>query len=567
MFNNNNNQGETRNIVIAMFLFIIIMFGYNYFFEQKQHAAELKEDKKSEISQEEKTAPIPEKKTTASEALSSGMRVSLESQKIKGSIDLKGSLIDNITLKNYKETIESNSKNVDILTPKGTDSAYYYSIFYNDKTNNEKLDESTVWTKEDSETTKQSVVVKTRTNSGLVVERTITFDDGYLINVTDKVINVSDKELQISKKAELIRCNPKTNNYAVVHEGIIGNFDGKVKEIKYSDVETSVSLEKCQWFGYTDIYWLCSLINKDKNSKISYSKVDENTFACSIFSTSDVKIAPNSAIEFNYGLFAGPKDLRVLRGYSEILNLDKFDMAIDFGWFFMLTKPLLHLLDILAGWFNNMGFVILLLTLLFKLLTYPLTKKSFKSAAKMRDVQPKVAALQKLYAHDKMRMNQELMALYKREKVSPMSGCLPMLLQAPIFFCLYKVFFISMEMRHAPLFGWVKDLSAPDPLYIFNLFGAIDWTPPSILRIGIWPLIMGATMFLQQKLSSATSSKGVEKTSEAKMQENMMLIMPVLFTYICASFPVGVVIYWTISNVFSIAQQYYANTHTSKLRK
>ena len=191
-------------------------------------------------------------------------------------------------------------------------------------------------------------------------------------------------------------------------------------------------------------------------------------------------------------------------------------------------------------------------------------KKSFTSAAKMKEIQPKVAMLQKSYAHDKVRLNQEMMALYKKEQVSPMSGCLPMLLQAPIFFCLYKVFFISIEMRQAPLFGWIHDLSAPDSLYIFNLFGAIDWTPPSILQIGVWPLIMGLSMFLQQKLTSAGKAKTAEKTSEQKMQENMMLIMPVMFTYICASFPVAVVIYWTISNIFSIIQQYYANKKIAK---
>ena len=230
-------------------------------------------------------------------------------------------------------------------------------------------------------------------------------------------------------------------------------------------------------------------------------------------------------------------------------------MAIDFGWFFIITKPLIQLVDIFADIFSNMGIVILVLTLLFRILTYPLMRKSFISMAKMREIQPKIAALQKMYANDKMRMNQEMMLLYRKEKVSPMSGCLPMLLQAPIFFCLYKIFFISIEMRHAPLFGWIKDLSAPDDLYIFNLFGLIDWTPPSFLQIGLCPIIMGLTMFLQQKLSSTGKRQSANKTSEQKMQENMMLFMPLLFTYICASFPVAVVIYWTISNIFSIIQQ------------
>ena len=298
------------------------------------------------------------------------------------------------------------------------------------------------------------------------------------------------------------------------------------------------------------------MINKDKNHVASYVKIDDDSYKCSFSSKSDIKIAPNSEIDLNYCLYTGPKDLKILNEYKNTFNIDKFDMTIDFGWFFILTKPLLNFLDFLADIFKNMGAVILFLTILFKFLTYPLMKKSFKSAAKMREIQPKIASLQKMYAHDKMRMNQELVGLYKKENISPMAGCLPMLLQAPILFCLYKVFFVSIKMRHAPLFGWVHDLSAPDNCYILNLFGAINWQPPSILCIGIWPLVMGLTMLLQQKISSP---KTAAQTPEAKMQQNMMLIMPVMFTYICSSFPVGIVIYWTISNVFGIAQQYYIN--------
>ena len=564
---NNNDNTNSRNMVIAMLLFVAVMFGYNYFFEQKPADTESQEEKT--VTVVEKSLPEAAKETDSaakisySEAVSKKTRVFIENGKMIGSVDLNGAILDNITLKNYKKTTEPKSENVDILTPAGTDSEYYYVVSYKDKTNNEILDEKTVWSKEKSKTTNQSIVLKTRTSKGLIIERTITLDDGYMINTKDKVINVSDKEISISKAADLVRANPAHHNYAVVHEGLIGNADGKVEDFKYSSIDQEKTLHKCSWLGYTDIYWLCSIINKDKNSITSYSKIGDDSYRCSVESKADIKIPADSAVEFNYSLFAGPKDVKVLRGYADTLKIDKFDMAIDYGWFSMLTKPLLQLLDLLAGWFNNMGLVILFLTLLFKVVTYPLMKKSFNSAAKMRELQPKVAAIQKSYAHDKVRMNQEMMALYKKEKVSPMSGCLPMILQAPIFFCLYKVFFISIEMRHAPLFGWIQDLSAPDSLYIVNLFGAIDWTPPSILQVGVWPLIMGVTMFLQQKLSSS-ANKNATKTSEAKMQENMMMIMPVMFTYICSSFPVGVVIYWTISNIFSMAQQYHANTHVRR---
>jgi YidC/Oxa1 family membrane protein insertase len=310
------------------------------------------------------------------------------------------------------------------------------------------------------------------------------------------------------------------------------------------------------------------LINKDPNFKISYLKTSSDSFKISATRRDDIELQPNATTKIQYSIFTGPKDISVLSSYGKQLGLHKFDMSIDFGWFFIVTKPLIYIMDILAKMFSNMGLVVLILTLMFKILTYPLTRKSFTSMAKMKALQPKIAVLQKTYPNDKMRLNQELMALYKKENVSPMSGCLPMLLQAPIFFCLYKVFFVSIQMRHAPLFLWIRDLSAPDPLYVFNLFGLIDWTPPGFLRIGVWPIIMGLTMFLQQRLSSTKSASPVEKTSEQKMQENMMIILPVMFTYICSSFPVGVVIYWTISNIISVIQQRYAmsrpttSTHT-----
>jgi YidC/Oxa1 family membrane protein insertase len=457
-----------------------------------------------------------------------------------------------------------------LLIPKGTNSESYYAISYKDKTHDEMISGETVWTKIDS--TERGTTIRTQTQNGLIIERTIIIDDGYLISVKDKIINVSKKDLRISVVSDLVRANPNHANYAVVHDGIVGHFDDNVEEIKYSNIHGKTVVNTCDWIGYTDIYWLSAIINKDSNMSVSYLRFGDDSYKCSTYSKKDVKVAPDSVAEMSYLIFSGPKDIKILDEYAARLDLPKFEMSIDFGWFFMLTKPLLYFLGFLGQILPGMWLVILVLTLLFKVLTFPLMQRSFKSVAKMRELQPKLAAIQKLYANDKPRMNQEMIALYKKEKASPMSGCFPMLLQAPIFFCLYKVFFISIDMRHAPLFGWIHDLSAPDPVYVFNLFGFIDWTPPGFLRIGVWPLIMGITMVLQQKSSSIMSGKKsstAEKTTEMKIQENMMLIMPVLFTYICASFPVGVVIYWTISNLFSTAQQYYANSsiHNSNVRR
>lgn len=563
----NEEKNSSKNFIIAMCLFIAVMFGYDYFTGNQGSQNQEQTDTTQEVAKEdtqskEPEAEIPESKSLSiDEALNAENRIYLENDHISGSVNLNGGIIDCLTLKDYKETVEKDSKNVMLLTPKDTEQQFYYAISYEDKTNNEFISEKAVWTSESPEGKKQSVTLKFQTQNGIIIERNITFDDNYLINVKDKILNVSNKAIELKANSDLIRSNPKHNDYAVVHEGLVGCGEHKVQEIKYKDIEEKTQFKDCSWLGYTDIYWLTAMIN-NKNSVVHYSTPSEDSFKISSAKKDIIKLAPDSMTELNYQLFTGPKDIQVLKSYQNEKSFEKFDMAIDFGWFFIITKPLIQLMDLLAKLFSNMGIVILVITLMFKFVTYPLMKKSFISAAKMKEIQPKIASLQKLYANDKIRMNQEMMALYKREQVSPMSGCLPMLLQAPIFFCLYKVFFISIEMRQAPLFGWIHDLSAPDSLYIFNLFGAIDWTPPSFLQIGVWPIIMGISMLLQQKLTTIGKKKKIastEKTAEQKMQENMMLIMPILFTYICASFPVAVVIYWTISNLFSMAQQYYVN--------
>jgi YidC/Oxa1 family membrane protein insertase len=548
--------------VIALVLFVVLVFANDHFFGSAK--TEKKDSEKCEKVATTENVEISTRESapkshdlSIDDALTKESMVFVENKYMIGAINLDDGTIDSVVLKDYKETIASDSKNVMLLMPKGTSSESYYSVSYFDNTNNEKVDNKMVWV---SDTDSPVVLLRLESKNGLTIDRTITLDDQYLIKIKDNITNISGKEISISASSSFVKRNPKQNNYAVVHEGIIGNFFGKIEEVKYKDIENETTVKDCDWVGYTDIYWLCSIVNKEKNLfNISYSKSEDGLYKISLKRKEDIKLSPNTNTELEYTLFTGPKDISILNKYKERLDADKFEMAIDFGWFFMITKPLVQFMNMLASVLPNMGLVILILTLFFKLITYPLIKKSFISAAKIRELQPKIGAIQKLYANDKVRINQELIALYKKEKVSPMSGCLPMLLQAPVFFCLYKVFFINIKMRHAPLFGWINDLSSPDSTYLFNLFGAIDWTPPGILQIGIWPLIMGISMFLQQKLTSANKNSTVEKTSEQKMQENMMLILPIMFTYICSSFPVGVVVYWTISNVFGILQQRHFN--------
>ncbi|MDR0695243.1 MAG: membrane protein insertase YidC [Holosporales bacterium] len=573
----NNNQPETKSLIVAACVFGAIMFGYNYFFSSPQAEQQVQqpkdavgdtEDENSEANKDEDSNKTDDMDgMSVDEALTRGdPRVTIENARLVGSINLNGGIIDCITMKDYKETIEPSSKNVMLLTPKGTSHEFYYSITYNEKINHEAVAESTVWADSKANGSKSTVTLRTHTKGGLLIERTISLDDRYLVTIEDKIKNTSMGGLKVASASELVAKNPRHGNYAVVHEGFVGQKDDAIEEIKYSDVEGTQKLNQSTWFGYTDIYWLCALINTEKGTKLAYSRKSEDLYKIISSSKRDIKVGSGKTVTVRYRLYTGPKDIRLLRDYAKNLQIDRFEMAIDFGWFFIITKPLIQLMDLLARYISNMGLVILLLTLLFKFLTYPLTNKSFRSAAKMKELQPQIAALQQRYAHDKVRMNQELMAFYKKEKISPLSGCLPMLLQAPIFFCLYKVFFISIQMRQAPLFGWVNDLSVPDQMYIVNLFGLIDWAPPGFLRIGLWPLIMGVTMLIQQKLTSKKTVATEKKTSEQKMQENLMLIMPVMFTYICASFPVGVVIYWTISNVISALQQYYANRGLAKAR-
>ncbi len=562
-----NNDNNNKNLIIAILAFFIITFAVDYFFNPKtnieqQKVTQVEKDNTNDIKKDK------EKPLTLEEALLKTPRTSIANDNIKGSINLQGGLIDNISLNKYKENIKEDSKNVSILTPKGSNSEYYVSIEYKDVTNNDTVSTSTIWEAQNEKNNNTNETkIKTTTKNNLEIDRTIKVDDKYLITVTDKITNKSDHPVNITKSSNIVRSKPQVYNYAVVHEGLVINTDNKVKEIKYEKFKNNETLKNCEWFGLTDAYWLCALINNTNNTNVEYKKTSEDTYTVQSSSDYIISIDKGNTTEVSYNLFVGPKDINLLNEYKDKLKIDKFEMAIDFGWFFIITKPLTQLVGILGNILHNMGFVILLLTIIFRLLTYPLLKKSFVSMAKMRKIQPRIAQIQKAYSQDKMRLNQELVALYKKENISPMSGCLPMLLQAPIFFCLYKVFFLTISMRHAPLFGWVKDLSAADSCYLFSLFGLIDWTPPSFLQIGLWPLIMGATMIVQQKLTSTTSNVKVEKTQEQRVQERMMLFMPILFTYICASFPVSIVVYWTISNIIGIIQQKYVNNQIAKTIK
>jgi YidC/Oxa1 family membrane protein insertase len=385
---------------------------------------------------------------------------------------------------------------------------------------------------------------------GVVFERTISVDDRYMISSTDKIINNSEHDWKIAQHCEITRFADTKAGISSVHEGGVGYFDNSLKELSFEKIKKAESVKgeiSDGWVGFTDKYWLTSFVVKDMNP-VRVAIANEGDLAKCILDSAIITLKANSCVEYKNLIFSGAKVLEYLDDYSKTIGVKKFDLAVDFGWFYFLTKPIFFLLQFFYSLLGNLALTIILLTIFSKVALYPFSKKSFASMAKMKEMQPKIEMLKQRYNNDKMKVNEELMKLYKKEKINPASGCLPLLVQAPIFFCLYKVFAISIEMRHTPLIFWIKDLAAPDPTSLFNLFGLLPWTPPHFLQIGVLPLIMGATMFLQQKLSQAPTDQ---------TQAKLMYIMPLAFLFMFSAFPSGLVLYWTVSNILSIIQQYF----------
>jgi YidC/Oxa1 family membrane protein insertase len=442
------------------------------------------------------------------------------------------------------------------LSPEGAKGAYFIDFGWLSAESGIKLpDSETVWKSSAQELSQNSpVALEWDNGEGLTFHRTIAIDDQYMFTVTDRVTNTKDKVVALSAYGQINRLEtPPLGGYMILHEGPIGVLNGKLTEPSYANTIEKQALEETTmggWLGLTDKYWLVALIPDQKTSvKTAFKGQTINGLdryqADVVMPTLEAK--PGQSVETVHHLFAGAKILRLLDDYEAKLGFDKFDLAIDFGWFYFLTKPLFYVLDYLHKLLGNFGLAILALTVLFKIAFFPLANKSYRSMSHMKKMQPKIEALKERYGDDKLRMNQELMAMYKKEKINPLAGCLPMLIQAPVFFCLYKVLFVTLEMRHAPFYGWIQDLSAPDPTSILNLFGLLPWSTPSFLAIGAWPLLMGLTMFLQQKLNPQPTDP---------IQARMFMLMPIFLTFLLASFPAGLVIYWAWNNILSMGQQW-----------
>lgn len=553
-------KNEKINLLLFMILASGIFFAWNYFFDTKPAPQPIATEQTTNHTPSMPSSPmaaLPQKIASVEEIVKADRRIKIESGTLKGSLSLKGARIDDLVLKNYRETTEPNSKQIQLLAPAGTQNPYYVETgWVSDQRDIRLPDETTPWqTDQDELTPEKPLTLHWDNGQGLRFERMISLDQHYVFTITDRVHNNTSGAMTLSPYGLIRRFGqPKTAGFYILHEGPLGYLDHSLVEKSYSDIEKH-PLESIQseggWVGITDKYWLTALIPQQKSkSQVNFRHINGTTLDQSSFQTdfanAPVAVAASGQAEATIHVFAGAKELDVLDNYEKVLGIEHFDLAVDFGKFYFLTKPIFYALTFFHDWIGNFGLAIMLLTVLLKFAFFPLANKSFRSTARMKHIQPKVEQIRNRYADDKMRMNQEVMELYKKEKVNPLSGCLPMLIQIPVFFALYKVLFISIEMRQAPFFGWIHDLSQPDPTSFFNLFGLIPWDPPSFLMIGVWPLLMGLSMLLQQKMNPPPTDPA---------QAKIFMLMPVMFTVMLAQFPAGLVIYWTWNNIITILQQ------------
>jgi YidC/Oxa1 family membrane protein insertase len=487
-----------------------------------------------------------------------GPRVSIESDAVSGSISLKGGTIDDIILKKYRVTTKPGSPLIRLLSPIGSTGAYYASHGWLQGAK-AVTDANTLWKANQKRLTPETPVRLTWDNGqGLRFTRTIAVDKDYMFTVTQKVENRGTQPVTLTPYGVLNRTGtPPLTGFYILHEGPIGVFQGQLEEIDYSDVVEAREIKKTTqggWIGITDKYWMAALVPDQKvrmNARFLHWQANKVDKYQTDFVGAPQTIPPGGSAESTSRVFAGAKKVKLLAGYSEKFKIILFDRAIDFGYLWFLTKPFFYVLDYLFHLLGNFGLAILGVTVLVKLVFYPLANKSYRSMSEMKKLQPKIMEMKERYGDDKQKMNTEMMELYKREKVNPASSCLPILVQIPVFFALYKVLFISIEMRHAPFYGWIQDLSAKDPTSIINLFGLLPygvpvWVP-EFISIGIWPLLMGASMFVQMKLNPAPPDP---------IQAKIFMFMPIFFTFIMAPFPAGLVIYWTWNNLLSMTQQW-----------
>lgn len=548
------------NLVASIILSLGVIFGWQYFYDrprlqkiEQQHkiySQQIAAEKKQE-------APLIQSRK---ELQNSVERVKIDSELLSGSISLKGLRFDDLILLKYKQDLSQNSSPVVLFSHSLTEEAYFAELgWFSNSLDSDLPNSETIWRADRKTLTPNNPVHLLWVNKNNVeFAVTISMDDNYLFTIKQTMVNNSNQPIEVQHYGLINRkYNSKEKSVNILHQGPIATINNSLQEYSYDDLKDK-KIEKfaqgpVDWIGITDKYWLASLI-PDKStiysSNFNYAKKNNIEKFQVDFISPPHNVEKGGKASINHKLFAGAKKVDLLDKYEKEYNVTLFDRAIDFGWFYIITKPVFNAMNFFYHYVGNFGISILIVTVIIKLLMFTLANKSYRSMKRMKNLQPEIERIKALYADDKMRLNQEIMTFYKREKVNPVAGCLPLVVQIPVFFSIYKVLYVTIEMRHAPFFGWIKDLSAPDPTSIFNLFGLLAFTPPSYLMIGIWPIIMAGTMFLQQRMSPEPADA---------MQAKLMKFMPLIFLAMFSSFPAGLLIYWSWNNILSIIQQYYIN--------
>ena len=583
---------NNRNLILAMVLSVAVLFGWQAFVIAPREAADQAriEAEQARIEAARPQTPgvvappaavpgapvvpgagVPTASATVElpreQALGSAPRVPLRSGRLEGSLNLRGARIDDLKLLDYRETVSDASPFIELLSPENTADAYFAEFGYApDPRLGDLPGPQTLWTAPEGATLSATtpVVLSFANERGLRFERTVALDDFYMFTVADRVTNASGEPVSLRPYGRVARYGtPATQGIYVLHEGLIGSVgEYGLDEIDYDDVEEErVRRERATrgWLGITDKYWATALVPNAAGPTGSAVADDARAFDATytyargprpFYETSFVSdplvVADGATAETTARLFAGAKKVSIIDAYEEELGIAQFSNLIDWGWFYFLTKPMFTLMDWLYGLVGNFGVAILLTTVVIKAVFFPLANKSYKSMANMKRVGPQLTEIREKYADDRQKQQQAMMELYKTEKINPAAGCLPVLIQIPVFFALYKVLYVTIEMRHAPFFGWIQDLSAPDPTSIFNLFGLLPYEVPLFLLIGVWPLFMGVTMFVQMQMNPAPPDP---------TQAMIFKWMPIVFTFMLATFPAGLVIYWAWNNLLSIIQQ------------
>jgi YidC/Oxa1 family membrane protein insertase len=580
-----------RNMILAIVLSVVVIFGWQFFVAgpQMERAA-----RQQQIAAEQAAAANPGLATTTSaanptatpsatpatapannvpasfadraSAIAATSRVAIDTPALTGSVNLVGGRLDDLQLKKYTETLAEDSPIITLLTPSGVPNAYYVEQGWAAANGTTKVpDASTVWTADAGArlTPATSVVLSWDNGAGLVFRRTIAIDANYLFTVTQSIENQSGSDVALFPYSRIVReGTPHVSNFFVQHEGPLGVLgSNNLVSKKYSDMQNDkqVRLDNTSgWLGFGDKYWATAVIadpGETINAQFTYLKSNNRDDYQASFVGSNAVVVPTGATaEDKSYVFAGAKEEAVIAAYESSLKIDRLELLIDWGWFHFLTKPMFYLLRWLYGILGNFGLAMLAVTVIVKLIFFPLANRSFASMAAMRRVQPEMKSIQERFKEDRAAQQQAMMELYKREKINPLSGCWPVLVQIPVFFSLYTVIFISLEMRHAPFFGWIQDLAAQDPTNVFTLFGLIPWNPTALpligglLHLGIWPLVMGVTMWVQMRLNPPPPDP---------TQAMIFNWMPVVFTFMLGTFPAGLVIYWSWNNFLSICQQYF----------